>query len=211
MKFERARTNQQINTRKIEIIEACVALYDQSGFDGVNLKAISDRTSIGRSTIYTYYKTKEEIFLDVIIEDAKSWSKNLEINFQQSDEITKENFAKLLTQSFIEHKRFVKLFTMLYSTIEKNCSLEKLTEFKKNFAVCLTSFIGIIDEYFKGIPSEKKLDILIAISSYVNGLYPMIDLNEKQKQAIKDSGFMLYRTNFEDLCYKGILALTQLS
>ena len=64
MDFQRANTESQIEIRKNEIINACDVLYTTGDYESVTIQKIAEMTSIGRSSIYTYYKTKEEILLD---------------------------------------------------------------------------------------------------------------------------------------------------
>ena len=61
MNFLRARTKEQIEQRQLDIMQACETLFEKGGYDYVNMMAISEMTSITRSAIYTYYKTKDEI------------------------------------------------------------------------------------------------------------------------------------------------------
>ena len=77
MDFLRARTKEQIDQRRFDIIQACETLFNEGGYDFVNLKAISEMTAISRSSIYTYYKTKDEIMLDILILKLNDWKNDL--------------------------------------------------------------------------------------------------------------------------------------
>lgn len=50
MDFVRARTQQQIEQRQADIIAACDTLFEQGGYDQVNIKAISEMTTIDYSS-----------------------------------------------------------------------------------------------------------------------------------------------------------------
>ena len=51
-----------INARKEEIINACAALYETMSFKEITIRDISEKTSFSRPSIYNYFQTKEEIF-----------------------------------------------------------------------------------------------------------------------------------------------------
>ena len=50
-----------IETRRDEIINVCETLYKTMSFKEINIKEIGKITSFGRTSIYNYFKTKEEI------------------------------------------------------------------------------------------------------------------------------------------------------
>lgn len=176
MKFERARTIEQIYERKKEILKACAKLYDESGIDGVHFKAVSEITSFVRSTIYTYYKTKDD-------------------------------YCHELTNTFVNNTRMLQLMSVLYSILEKNCSLEKLTEFKSELMGLRRPLITSIHKYFPDADDVSKQTFLYNSSCFVSGLYPTTNISQKQKDAIKNSGIEYHSADFGDMCYKGLLAL----
>lgn len=207
MKFERARTNKQIQERKKEIVKACAKLYDESGFDGVHFKAISEITSFVRSTIYTYYKTKEEILLDLFLEDIKTWSSDINSMLESHETLSKEDYCREITNTYVNNTRMLQLFSILYSILEKNCSLEKLTEFKSEFKGLREPFITSLNKYFPNADHDSKQTFVYNSSCFVLGLYPTTNISEKQKNAMKNSGMGYHPIDFGDMCYKGLLTL----
>lgn len=207
MKFERARTIEQIEERKKEILKACGKLYDESGIDGVHFKAVSEITSFGRSTIYTYYKTKEEILLDLFLEDIKTWSSDVNSILESHETLSKEDYCHELTNTFVNNTRMLQLMSVLYSILEKNCSLEKLTAFKSELMNLRRPLITSIYKYFPDADDDSKQTFLYNSSCFVSGLYSTTNISQKQKDAIKNSGIEYHLSDFGDMCYKGLLAL----
>ncbi len=48
--------------RRLAILERAFALFAAEGYDGVTYQKIADRCEISRTTIYKYFKNKEQIF-----------------------------------------------------------------------------------------------------------------------------------------------------
>lgn len=207
MKFERARTDQQIQTRKREIIAACSTLYDQYDFEGVNLKAIGEITSFSRSTIYNYYESKEEILLDLFLEDIRDWSVELSKVFENNKIYTKEMYCKILTTSFLRNKRLLRLMTLVYSNIEKVCSLQKLTEFKTELQHLQKPFFQNIHHYFPYSDIKAQKSFYTCSTALIMGLYPLTHPTKKQKDAMKAANYTGVEDTFEELCYNGLLTL----
>jgi len=54
------------NARKKEIIAACEKLYKNTSFKDITVRDIGNETSVGRTSFYTYFQTKDEIFLTIL-------------------------------------------------------------------------------------------------------------------------------------------------
>jgi AcrR family transcriptional regulator len=121
MNFQRARTQHQIASRQEEIIQACDTLYSTNDYEDVNLKSISEMTSISRPTIYNYYKTKEEILLDLLKKEYLNWHETLRKHFDETTVMSKEEYCRFLSDSLAGREKFLKLLSVHYSSIEKNC------------------------------------------------------------------------------------------
>jgi len=60
-----SRYSMSVNTRS-ELIEVARQLFATKGFDNTTMNEIAARSEKGRRTLYTYFKSKSEIFLAVV-------------------------------------------------------------------------------------------------------------------------------------------------
>lgn len=65
------------NARKEEIIAACEKLYETMSFKDITIRDIGNATSFGRTSIYNYFQTKEEIFLALLQREYEIWISDL--------------------------------------------------------------------------------------------------------------------------------------
>ena len=208
MEFKRARTNAQVEERRREIIIACSEIFDKGNVDDVHFKAIGEKTSFARSTIYKYYSTKEEILLDLLLIDVMNWIYDVRKFTDKYNVLTKEEFCREFTNSYVENDRMLRLMSILYSVLEKNCSLEKLTEFKKDLIGFTVPIYESVQKFFPHSGDEAIMAFISTTSSYVLGLYPSTHLSEKQEKAIEQSGFEYESMSFKDMCYNGFLIIS---
>jgi len=207
MTFKRARTEAQITNRQEEIINACDVLYGKSNFDSVTIKAISELTSFTRSSIYNYYKTKEEIFLALMQQEYVDWYNEIKTKFDTSPSLTKEEFCHFLTFSLTKREKMLRLFSIHLTAIENNCRTEKLIEFKKNAAIIFNVFCGGIDKFFPNTTMAAKKAFRSEFFIYIFGLYPFTHLSKNQKTAMRKARVIFNDMSFEDLCFHGISLL----
>lgn len=206
MTFKRARTDEQINVRRSEILRVCAILFDQGDLEDIHFKAISEMTSFARSTIYKYYATKEEILLDLLLEEIKNWSKEVESIKDKASDLTKTDFSKALTQTYVNNYRLLRLLSLLNTSLEKNSSLEKLVEFKLQFVVYLEKFYQTIKHFFPDSSDESIQMFIFTSSSLIVGLYPMSHPTDKQLAAMKKANYH-QAVNFDQVCEKAIYML----
>ena len=207
MEFKRARTTAQIEERRREILIASAELFDNGDVDDVHFKAIGEKTSFARSTIYKYYSAKEEILLDLLLIGVMNWIYDVREFTDKNDALTKEEFCREFTNSYVKNDRMLRLMSILYSVLEKNCSLEKLTEFKKNLMGFRTPIYESVQKFFPHSSDEAIQEFISTTSNYILGLYPSTHISEKQQKAIEQSGYAYETMIFQDMCYKGFLII----
>ncbi len=208
MNFQRARTENQIASRQAEIVQACDVLYSKKGYEDVTLKAISEATSISRPTIYNYYKTKEEILLDLLKIEYLSWYKALKLHFEKTASMTNEEYCRFLCDSLADREKFLKLQSVHYISIEKNCSLEKLIQFKKEIHPLLQLLQESIIKYFPSVSDRDNDNFRFLFFALIQGTYSLTHLTISQCEAMQTifPGYIV--PEFNEKFYEGLLLLT---
>ncbi len=56
-------TDEEQNRRRHEIFAASVRLFLKNGFQETSMRTIAEATGVGKSTLYDYFRTKEEILV----------------------------------------------------------------------------------------------------------------------------------------------------
>ena len=161
--YLRARTKEQVDQRKREILDAMDSIYLNKEFNSIYLKDIADLTSISRTAIYFYYKSKEEILLDSFYNHFVSLDDGLEVLADRcscKDEAV-QGIASLLEENII----ILKIMSSNLEDIERTASLDNLivlkTELKRFF------------EYFKKIVFKFNPDVdqNVALSTFISMMY----------------------------------------
>jgi AcrR family transcriptional regulator len=179
----RARSDEQIEQRIDEIVNATARLYEENRFEDISLAMIAKEANFTRSNLYRYFQTKEDIFLELMKQDIAVWRKDIFENFAGGNPSLRE-VAEISVELILKHKRMVKLFTILFTLLEPNSSLEALTAFKQK----ITEEIGMVAQFLNTallFPSvEAAAEFIYAQSYLAIGAYPMMDLTQKQIEAM---------------------------
>jgi hypothetical protein len=207
MGFKRARTDQHIKERIQEIISAASKIYDSVGYEGLSFSAISELTKFTRPTIYKYFNTKEEILLKILLTDLELWVTLLGKSFKINKIYSVEEITDIWVSSICKNFRLLKLLSMLFTSIEKNCSLDALVEFKKGFFKLQEQLMDLMGQLFPKAEKDDIYSFLVNQMALALGLYPMSQLNELQIKAYEVSGIKNMTPDFEDTYKSSIYKL----
>jgi AcrR family transcriptional regulator len=129
---------------RTEIIGIARKVFSRNGYRKTTMEQIAKAAKMGKSSIYYYYKSKEEIFEAVVVREAQELKKRLEkvINtdkqpmerlkdyfmFRLSHLKTVSNFYTVLNEDFPDQLKFVQRirkkfdeeeYKMVYDVLEK--------------------------------------------------------------------------------------------
>ncbi len=173
--------------RKEEIIEACKKLYETQNFKEISIKDIAEITTFSRPSIYNYFHTKEEIFLELLKKEYILWIEELEKIIDNNEKLSKDEFSDVFAKSIENRKRLLKLLSMNLYDIEANSRIELLTEFKVFFGNSMKITRKCLDKFFVNMTEEEKTGFIYSFFPFMYGIYPYTAVTEKQKEAMKNA------------------------
>ncbi len=176
--MKRAVTEEQINLRKEEIINEVSKMFDTIDYKDISMKTISERISIARSSLYCYYKSKEEIMLDIIKKDYLNF-----INLLTNTVRKKEDIAKNVCEIYLNHTKLLHIISTYLNDIETHVSLDTLIDFKTNFTKPFKELEDAFYETYSNVDKKDIRTIIDAMFMLTHGLYPMIYPSEVQIKA----------------------------
>ena len=171
-----------VDERKEEVINACEKLYQKLDFKDINIKLISSEISVGRTSIYNYFETKEEIFLALLEREYLKWNEDL-VYLLKKEKLSKEDFINKITDSLLKRKILLKLISMNMFEMEANSRVESITNFKLAFKESISLLKECLYKFFNVKESEAE-EITFTILPFLVGIYPYTSLTDKMKEAI---------------------------
>jgi AcrR family transcriptional regulator len=184
-KMNKARKTQ---AKKIEIMDAAISLFSKNGYEKTTIDAIADSLHMAKSTVYLYFETKEDLFMEcierltVVVVPEESW-----------DEIRKEHNAltKLKKRGTAFHKAFPSykgILTMTKAALGGDNI--KLAEKAKNTLSLMTRPVaedlrkGMADGIFRRIDEEIVAHGILAMGEGL-GCRLMMDTHYTIEKAVE--------------------------
>lgn len=187
-----------LQARREEIIDACARLYETMSFKDITLKGIGKVTSFNRTAIYHYFNTKEEIFLAMMQREYGRWTVELDEMVQTHEQMDRDELAQALAHSLEKHGWLLKLLSMNHFDMEENSRFENLVEFKKAYGESIRAVGRCLDKFCPEMSKKEKEEFLYVFFPFMYGIYPYAIVTDKQKKAMEEAGVgFIYHSVYE--------------
>ena len=124
----RAVTEALKNARRDAILAAAKALFFKEPFESIAMSDIAAAAGLAKGTLYLYFRTREEIFLGVLIREYSSW---LAAFADESKRFASPDAAlDWIANSLGSRGELVHLAALLHAVLERNLPVETARAFK---------------------------------------------------------------------------------
>ncbi|HOS68523.1 MAG TPA: TetR/AcrR family transcriptional regulator [Bacillota bacterium] len=145
--------NRRTEKKLKDLLEKSKELFLKYGYNAVAVDRIADEAGISKMTIYKYYNSKEDLFMEVIKKDIEHYACEIMKAISESSSSI-ERIETLYNYSTDMAKNYS--LVLIRDIMEKKNLLDKVTEIKKN--LMLPIFEHII---YEGIRNKeiRELDL----------------------------------------------------
>lgn len=200
-------SEQLTNSRREEIIDACAALYEKMNFKDITIKEISKYTSFTRTSIYNYFRTKEEIFLALFQREYELWIDDLTHLAGDNQQLSADDFASKLASSLEKRQRLLKLLSMNMYDMEENSSMDSLVAFKRAYGRSINALKICLNKFFPQMTEKDAEDFIFTFFPFIYGIYPYTYVTEKQREAMEKAGVEFKYLSVYEMAYMEIKKL----
>lgn len=184
--------------RKEEIINACEQLYQTMSFKDITLKEIGNVTSFTRTSIYNYFRTKEEIFLALYEREYDRWNAELISILKDNERLSKEELADKIAVSISNRKQLLKLLAMNNYDMEANSRPELLTSFKVAYGTSMQNISRLLQKFCPDMTVSEIQNFIYIFFPFMFGIYPYTAVTDKQRVAMKEANVdYVYQSIYE--------------
>ena len=198
--FQRARQPEQKQQRLTAIMQAAGTLFETQTYDEVSMQKIAKEAGLGKASLYHYFQTKEEVFMEVFLQDASRWVVALEARVRRLRKPTAEKIAAVIASLLVEHSRCARLISLVSSVLERNVSVDKLRSFKLQLLEPMVKLRQILVEALPDLTDRVVDDFLFYFHVVVAGLWPLTHHTEDYLEAIDTPELRHFQAEFEPHC-----------
>ncbi len=173
MGWQRARSPEQKEQRRAEILAAAAALFERDGLDGAGLNAIARQAGLSKANLYRYFESREAIFLHLVLEDYREWVGAVEhalAPLAGSDD--EEALVRALVKLYSARPRLCSLASALASVLERNVSVDAVVDFKTRSMEVLLRLANSVQVAMPSLDMEGTRQFLFTAQFLVVGMWP---------------------------------------
>jgi len=194
---KRAVSDQQKNARKETVLEAARSLFVDAGFFDVSMSMIAKKAKVAKGTVYLYFKTKEEIFLELSKRDFENWFDCVYSSLSKAQEpITNKEFARIFTQTLNNRETVIRLMSLLHLVLEKNVSYDEVLEFKMTLLERSSTLSELVEGMLPFINEGEGTLLLARIHSMLIGWGQMSDISPVVDKVLENEALAPLRFEF---------------
>ena len=136
MTFQRARTNDQREIRRKEILDTVATMLGEMPVAAISLNELSRRVGLAKSNVLRYFESREAILLELLVRAWTEWLSALPplladgVVPHGSVRQRGDQLARVIARSLAERQVFCDLFSSHASVLEHNVSGQVAAHFK---------------------------------------------------------------------------------
>jgi AcrR family transcriptional regulator len=199
IKRRAVRDDQKLERRQV-LIDTAWTLFQAQPYEQINIIDVATAASLAKGTVYLYFKTKEALFLEVLIDQFTKW-------FDRVDEAlpttppTIEGVAALLTDSLAENPHLTRLFAIVHVVLERNIDYDDALHFKQFVYERIGKTGTTLEGKLAFLSSGEGAQLLLRAYALVIGVQHIADpapiVREVIEQEAKLNAFLVdFKTEF---------------
>ena len=197
--WKRARSPEQKAERERDILDAAAELFLDKGFEKASMRSIGCKAGLSKGNLYRYFKTKEEVFLKLYLEDFTGWLEELEQTLQARQGLGDLPWlASTMARSLAARPRMGGLTPLLAGVLERNVPWEVLLQFKLEIVRRAVRLTTVIHRAIPVLSEQQVMRFLRMVHVYAAGLWPVAHPSPELERAVASSELLSqFHTDFE--------------
>ena len=175
----RARSQAELDQRYTDILNAASELFMDNNYEDLSLTSIAKSIGLSRPALYSYFHSKEALFLELSKREYITVAKEMQVKFTKP--IGLEDFCANLVAIFLHHRLFLKLLALHQTVMEAKVGIAQMKEFKTSTVPFFRTMFIITKQEFPRAATEQLYHFI----EQVNVLLPTINnyISIPQEQA----------------------------
>jgi len=193
--------------RRDAILRAAEDLLHANPGGGIAVEELAKRAGVAKGTVYLYFRTREEVLLQVHLARLHGLFDALEAALAVPRGDAARGAVRATLRYLRAHPEFLPLATNCRGMLEANTSADAAYAYKLAIGKRLALIGSHIEAAFPGIPRGNGMALLMACYAQMLGLWQLTDLPACLRGAMARPELAMFRIDFEKQLGAGLLAL----
>lgn len=170
----RARADADKQSRRRALLCAAAEAFDERPYAGITVADIARRANLAKGTVYLYFATKEELFLQLALEQVIEWLAELEVALaDDAAQLGAEALAELLARSLAGRVRLARLLALQYAVLEHNVAPAVALAWRRGVLAPTMATAASLERRYPALRPGEGLAFLLHLHAAAVGLHQM--------------------------------------
>jgi AcrR family transcriptional regulator len=197
MQIIRARDAEQKQQRRQTLIDAGWAIYLENDGQLPSVAQISARAGLAKGTFYIYFKTKEELFVELVATAMDELFLILNTYLDQPD-ATPRGSIEVFVNAVDREAPIIKLGPILTGVLERNTEPSIIIGFKRRLVANLVKCGQKLAQRFSGVDARIAARTLMRSYAVVLGIAQILPSSQDVNTAMQQAEFEPIRLSLAD-------------
>ncbi len=194
----KALSNAERRAKKLEIVEVAARLFHEEDYGAITMSRIAREAGVAKGTLYLYFRTKEELFLALLMDRLQGWFADYAPLLRDlSGPMHPKDLAAVLAQAATTRPDLIRLIALLHGVLERNISVEQARDFKRQMLAFSMGLGQALERVFPMFQPGDGLHFCLYYYSIVVGLYQMSSPAPDVKEALDTPELRVMLIDFE--------------
>jgi len=203
----RAVAPEEKSERRVAILRAAEELLHVDPGGAFTVDNLAQRAGLAKGTVYLYFRTREEVLLQVHMARLHGLFDALEAALVSGQTDTGYGAVRATLRYLRAHPEFLPLATNCRSMLETNTSTDAALEFKLAIGARLSGIGARIEALYPHLARGDGMAMLMSTYALMIGLWQLTDPPACLREAMQRPELSMFRIDFEKQLAAALLAL----
>jgi AcrR family transcriptional regulator len=196
IKRRAVRDDQKLERRQ-ELINQAWALFQMQPYELINIIDVARSAKLAKGTVYLYFKTKEELFLAVLIDHFAAWFDIVDAALPECP-ATNEAVVNVIASALNANPALVRLFAITHVILERNIDIEVARGFKQFLLERVTRTGALLADKLVFLEPEQGGALLMQMYALVIGVQHVADPAPIVREVLDtDPALTVFKVDFD--------------
>lgn len=165
-----------------KIAQSALKLFEESSFDEITMEKIAQDAGVAKGTLFNYYKTKENIFMNLLLEGYQIFFIHLDEEISEIEKFTFIDFKHFMlrtTSNLIKnHQVLVRLNALRGQILEKKADREQTILGRQKLYLISEQLSRDVAARVEGLSPEAINHLFITQGAIISGLINLAGLEK---------------------------------
>ena len=206
--MQRARQPHQKQERREAILAVALSTLETTPFPAITMTQVAQRAGLVKGTLYLYFATKEELFLEVFRDQLHRWFWDLEAGLETLPRKGRlEAAARLITDTTVARSSFRHLLAVLHGTLEHNLPEGTALIFQREWLSRTTAMGALLERALTFLVEGQGAGLLFQVYALTIGLQAMAEPAAGVRKIQEGPDLALLRLDFPQAFLGGLRTL----